>query len=151
MFILSNIITGTDDHRELVLGSRTLLSDLCSALSHPRVDVRRTAARAVLELLSRQLNRYKDLRDAGLESAMRAIHGGRGRTASTAGFGEHVGMPSTSSGGTYGASTSMDIGGSSSNSAGLMGREEDREVRETVKQALLWFERARERDAVRME
>jgi len=76
---------------------------------------------------------------------MRTIHGGRGRTASTAGFGEYVGMASP--GGVHGASTSMDIGGGSSSAAGLMGREEDREVRETVKQALLWFERAREMDA----
>ena len=141
---LSNIITGTDDHRELVWGSRTLLFDLCSALSHPRVDVRRAAVRAVLELLSRQPNRHKDLRDAGIESAMRTIHGGRGRTASTAGFGEYAGM--ISPGGIRSASTGMDMGGSCS-TAGLMGREEDREVRETVKQALLWFERARERDA----
>lgn len=145
-YILSNIISGTDNHCELVLSSRSLLSDLCSTLSHPRVDVRRTAVRAVLGLLSRQPNRYKDLRDVGIESAMRAIHGGRGRTASTAGLGEYVGMPSA--GGTHGASTSsMDMGGSSSGTAGLMGREEDREVRETVKQALLWFELAREKDA----
>lgn len=145
-YILSNIISGTDNHCELVLSSRSLLSDLCSTLSHPRVDVRRTAVRAVLGLLSRQLNRYKDLRDVGIESAMRAIHGGRGRTASTAGLGEYVGMPSA--GGTHGASTSsMDMRGSSSGTAGLMGREEDREVRETVKQALLWFELAREKDA----
>ena len=147
-YILSNIISGTDNHCELVLSSRTLLSDLCSTLSHPRVDVRRTAVRAVLELLSRQPSRYKDLRDAGIESAMRTIHGGRGRTASTAGIGDYGGM--ASAGGTHGASTSMDMGGSSSNTAGLMGlmgREEDREVRETVKQALLWFELARERDA----
>jgi len=144
-YILSNIISGTDGHRVLVLSSRSLLSDLCSALSHPRVDVRRTAVRAVLELLSQQPNRHKELRDAGIESAMRAIHGGRGRTASTAGFGEYVG--NGSAGGTHGTSTSIDIGGSSSGTAGLMGREEDREVRETVKQALLWFERARERDA----
>ena len=101
--------------------------------------------RAVLELLSRQPNRHKDLRDAGIESAMRTIHGGRGRTVSTAGFGEHVSMASP--GGIHGSSTSMDVGGSGSSAHGLMGREEDREVRETVKQALLWFERARERDA----
>src|SRR5258706_5191418 len=147
-YILSNIISGTDNHCELVLSSRTLLSDLCSTLSHPRVDVRRTAVRAVLGLLSRQPNRYKDLRDAGIESAMRAIHGGRGRTASTAGTGEYVGM--ASAGGTHGVRTSMDMGGSSSGTArlmGLMGREEGREVRETVKQALLWFELAREKDA----
>jgi hypothetical protein len=145
-YILSNIISGTENHCELVLSSRTLLSDLCSTLSHPRVDVRRTAVRAVLELLSRQPNRYKDLRDAGIESAMRTIHGGRGRTTSTAGFGEYVGM--ASGGGIHATSTSMDVGGSSSSSAaGLMGREQDREVRETVKQALLWFELAREKDA----
>ena len=76
---------------------------------------------------------------------MRAIHGGRGRTTSTAGLVEYVGM--ASSGGIRSASTGMDRGGSSSSAGGLMGREEDREVRETVKQALLWFERARERDA----
>lgn len=76
---------------------------------------------------------------------MRTIHGGRGRTASTAGIGDYGGM--AGAGGTHGASTSMDMGGSSSSTAGLMGREEDREVRETVKQALLWFELARERDA----
>lgn len=76
---------------------------------------------------------------------MRTIHGGRGRTTSTAGFGEHVGT--ASGGGIHATSTSMDIGGSSSSAAGLMGREEDREVREAVKQALLWFELARERDA----
>jgi hypothetical protein len=88
-----------------------------------------------LQLLSRQPNRHKDLRDAGIESAMRAIHGGRGRTTSSVGFGEYVGT--VSSGDTHG--TSMNIG--------LMGREEDHEVREAVKQALLWFERARERDS----
>jgi hypothetical protein len=75
---------------------------------------------------------------------MRAINGGRGRTTSTAGFGEYGGT--ASAGGTHVASASMDMGGSSGSAAGLMGREEDREVRETVKQALLWFERARERD-----
>ena len=76
---------------------------------------------------------------------MRTIHGGRGRTMSTAGFGEYVGMASP--GGIHGPSTSMDMGGGSSSAQGLMGREGDRQVRETVKQALLWFERARERDA----
>lgn len=76
---------------------------------------------------------------------MRTIHGGRGRTTSTAGFGEYVGT--ARGGGIHATSTSMDSGGSSSSTAGLMGREEDREVRETVKQALLWFELAREKDA----
>jgi len=99
---------------------------------------------AVLELLSRHPSRHKDLRDAGIESVMRTIHGGRGRTTSTAGFGEYIGM--ASSGGIHGPSTSMDMGGSSS-AHGLMGREEDREVRDKVKAALLSFERARERDA----
>jgi len=36
--------------------------------------------------------RHKDLRDAGVESATRSIHGERGRTASTAGFGEYAGI-----------------------------------------------------------
>lgn len=98
-------------------------------------------------------NRYKDLRDAGIEQALRQIVGGRGRAPS---FSGGSGLGSALSSMTHGhtnaganpvsptSATSSHPFSPSTESPGVMGREGDRVVLESAKLALGLFDRSRE-------
>lgn len=169
---MNNIITGADSHRDLILSQKQFMNLLRAHLTHSLPTVRRATVECVCELLDRRPFRHRELREAGIDQALRAVVGGRERTTSTA----YSGIPSGSSfgaalanAGSFGPSTAGSVNAGASgvspvgtglnhhirnrsssdalvvlDSPGLMGRENDRAVLTAVKFALLLFERGKE-------
>jgi hypothetical protein len=155
----------------MVLSHKPVLTLLRNHLSHSLVVIRRAAASCICALLARRPFYHRELRDIGIEQALRTVIGGRDRmaqsptvhssapthTLSTAsGFGAALGTvgpfhsPIQKQGSAAGPSTLTRAGGSGDatnaiqDAPGLMGRETDREVLDAVKFALLVLERGKE-------
>ncbi|KAG8820859.1 hypothetical protein FRC17_010000 [Serendipita sp. 399] len=77
---LNNVIAGPDLHRDLVLSQKSLLFLLKNGLTNASVGVRCAAANCVCELLARQPFRHRELRDVGMEQALKSVLGGRERS-----------------------------------------------------------------------
>lgn len=77
---MNNIATGTLSHRELIFTNKPLLTLLRNALAHSSVGVRCAAATCICELLAAQPFRHRELREVGIEQALRSVLGVRERS-----------------------------------------------------------------------
>ncbi|KAG8811443.1 hypothetical protein FRC18_003508, partial [Serendipita sp. 400] len=92
---LNNVIAGPEPCRDLILHQRHILSLLKNGLTSAAVGVRCAAANCVCELLARQPFRHRELRDVGMEQALKSVLGGRERSGAYPQHGSH-GVPSAS-------------------------------------------------------
>ncbi|KIM31631.1 hypothetical protein M408DRAFT_14832 [Serendipita vermifera MAFF 305830] len=155
---LNNIIT--ESTHDALGTNKPLLTLLKTHLSHSSVAVRHAAASCLCELLARYPFRHRELREIGIEQALRAVLGGRDRVGhghphtptmvTGSGFGAALGNV-----GPFGAGVAGGAGSSTLSSGrfpglgmvdtpGLMGRESDREVLDAVKLALALLEKGKE-------
>lgn len=152
---LQNIVTGGEAHRALVLSSPPLLNLLRTSLTHSKVSVRRASAGCICQLLLLRPIRHREMRDAQIEQALKSVIGGRGhvRTASlSSGPNLDAAMAALASTKKLGSKIAsppipVSIAGNSfsaEESPGLMGKEVDREVLESVRLALVLFEEGKE-------
>lgn len=152
---LNNIIT--ESPQDLLGTNKALLTLLKTNLSHSSVAVRHASASCICELLARYPFRHRELREVGVEQALRAVLGGRDRighgytptVATGSGFGAALGSIGPFGAASITSATSIPTSASgtgrySTDAPGLMGRESDREVLDAVKLALALLEKGKE-------
>lgn len=134
--MLANLANSSTHHPSIISHPR-ILASLRSCLVDTKVEIRRPAASCVLELVRSNPRAHREIREAGIESTLRNMcdFGGSGLGGVISGGGGMM-MSRSLSGG-----SNVSVTGSVTGRPFHMGAEDDREVKEKVRDALHWLHR----------